>query len=74
MTQHFPGSEFPNIPGDPLVIEKLGIKQIILSTETNPVVSVRAKKLKDVQHLFPERFTINLMDWHILSPRMVPLY
>ena len=28
------------------LIKKLGIKQIILSTETNPVVSVRAKKLK----------------------------
>ena len=27
------------------LIKKLGIKQIILSTETNPVVSVRAKKL-----------------------------
>ena len=23
MTQHFPGSEFPNIPGDPLVLEPL---------------------------------------------------
>ena len=29
----------------PFMIKKLGIKQIILSTETNPVVSVRAKKL-----------------------------
>jgi len=27
-------------------IKKLGIKQIIISTETNPVVSSRAKKLK----------------------------
>ena len=139
MTQHFPGSEFPNIPGDPLVLEPLqkallamtyGVhiigstsggnehnlmiadwvmqvsfqpRLVAVSIENDArtlrfveqtkgftvnllhqldgmelaravVMPSESKKLKDVQHLFPKRFTINLMDWHILSPRMVLLY
>ena len=44
-------------------IKKLGIKQIIISTEENPVVSVRAKKLKITCLQGIENKKIALMDY-----------